>query len=170
MTERLFNVLFLCTGNSARSIMAEALLNYWGRARFRAFSAGSHPKGEVHPLALEVLQRNRIPIEQARSKSWDEFATADAPPLDFVFTVCDRAAAEVCPMWPGQPMTAHWGIHDPAAVNGTDEEKARAFNKAFRELDARLKIFTSLRLDMLDKLTLQRNLDNIGRMHEGQDT
>jgi protein-tyrosine-phosphatase len=170
MTERQFNVLFLCTGNSARSIMAEALLNYWGRARFRAFSAGSHPKGEVHPLALDVLHRNRIPIEQARSKSWDEFATADAPPLDFVFTVCDRAAEEVCPMWPGQPMTAHWGIHDPAAVNGTDEEKARAFNKAFRELDARLKIFTSLRLDMLDRLALQRNLDNIGRMHESQDT
>jgi protein-tyrosine-phosphatase len=170
MTERLFHVLFLCTGNSARSIMAEALLNYWGRARFRAFSAGSHPKGEVHELALDVLHRNRIPIEQARSKSWDEFATADAPPLDFVFTVCDRAAEEVCPVWPGQPMTAHWGIHDPAAVNGTDDEKARAFNKAFRELDARMKIFTSLRLDMLDRLALQRNLDNIGRMHESQDT
>jgi protein-tyrosine-phosphatase len=164
MAERRYNVLFLCTGNSARSIMAEALLNYWGRGRFRAFSAGSHPKGAVHPLALDVLTRNRIPIEGARSKSWDEFATPDAPPLDFVFTVCDRAAQEMCPMWPGQPMTAHWGIKDPAAVEGTDEEKARAFNTSFRELDARLKIFTSLRLEALDRLTLQKNLDEIGRV------
>ena len=163
MTERRYNVLFLCTGNSARSIMAEALLNYWGREQFQAFSAGSHPKGEIHPLAIDVLTRNRIPILDARSKSWDEFATPDAPPLDFVFTVCDTAAQEVCPIWPGQPMTAHWGIHDPAAVEGTDEIKARAFNKAFRELDARLKIFTSLRLELLDRLALQQNLDAIGR-------
>jgi len=139
-------------------------LNHWGRGRFRAFSAGSHPKGDVHPLALDILTRNRVPIEGARSKSWDEFATPDAPPLDFVFTVCDRAAEEVCPVWPGQPMTAHWGIQDPAAVQGTDEEKARAFNTAFRELDARLKIFTSLRLDALDRLALQRQLDDIGRV------
>jgi protein-tyrosine-phosphatase len=164
MPERPFNVLFLCTGNSARSIMAEALLNHWGRGRFRAFSAGSHPKGEVHPLALDVLTRNRIRIEGARSKSWDEFATPDAPPLDFVFTVCDRAAEEVCPVWPGQPMTAHWGIQDPAGVQETDEQKARAFNTAFRELDARLKIFTSLRLEALDRLALQRQLDEIGRV------
>jgi protein-tyrosine-phosphatase len=164
MAERRFNVLFLCTGNSARSIMAEALLNHWGRGRFRALSAGSHPKGEVHPLALDVLTRNRIRIEGARSKSWDEFASPDAPPLDFVFTVCDRAAEEVCPVWPGQPMTAHWGIQDPAAVEGTDEQKARAFNTAFRELDARLKIFTSLRLEALDRLALQRQLDEIGRV------
>jgi len=164
MAERRFNVLFLCTGNSARSILAEALLNHWGRGRFRAFSAGSHPKGDVHPLALDILTRNRVPIEGARSKSWDEFATPDAPPLDFVFTVCDRAAEEMCPVWPGQPMTAHWGIQDPAAVQGTDEEKARAFNTAFRELDARLKIFTSLRLDALDRLALQRQLDDIGRV------
>jgi arsenate reductase len=164
MAERRFNVLFLCTGNSARSILAEALLNHWGRGRFRAFSAGSHPKGDVHPLALDILTRNRVPIEGARSKSWDEFATPEAPPLDFVFTVCDRAAEEVCPVWPGQPMTAHWGIQDPAAVQGTDEEKARAFNTAFRELDARLKIFTSLRLDALDRLALQRQLDDIGRV------
>jgi protein-tyrosine-phosphatase len=164
MAERRFNVLFLCTGNSARSIMAEALLNHWGRGRFRAFSAGSHPKGEVHPLALDILTRNRIRIEGARSKSWDEFATPDAPPLDFVFTVCDRAAEEVCPVWPGQPMTAHWGIQDPAAVEGMDEEKARAFNTAFRELDARLKIFTSVRLEALDRLALQRQLDEIGRI------
>ena len=166
MAERAFNVLFLCTGNSARSIMAEVLLNYWGKGRFQAFSAGSHPKGEVHPLAIEMLRANRLPAANVRSKSWDEFATADAPPLDFVFTVCDRAAEEVCPMWPGQPMTAHWGIFDPAAVEGTDEDRKRAFNKAFRELDARLKIFTSLRLEMLDKLALQRQLDAIGQMHK----
>ena len=166
MTERRFNVLFLCTGNSARSIMAEALLNFWGRGRFQAFSAGSHPKSTVHPLAQDVLRRNRIPAENARSKSWDEFATPDAPPLDFVFTVCDNAAQEVCPVWPGQPMTAHWGIHDPAAVEGTEEEKARAFNKAFWELDARLKIFTSLRLEMLDRMALQRQLTQIGQMRE----
>jgi arsenate reductase (thioredoxin) len=166
MAERRFNVLFLCTGNSARSIMAEALLNFWGRGRFQTFSAGSHPKGEVHPLALDVLRRNRIPAENARSKSWDEFATPDAAPLDFVFTVCDNAAQEVCPVWPGQPMTAHWGILDPAAVEGTEEERARAFNKAFRELDARLKVFTSLRLDMLDRMALQRKLDEIGQVRE----
>jgi arsenate reductase len=163
MSERRFNVLFLCTGNSARSIMAEALLNFWGRGRFQAFSAGSHPNGTVHPLALEVLRRNRVPSDEARSKSWSEFATADAPPLDFVITVCDHAAQEVCPVWPGQPMTAHWGIQDPAAVDGSDEERARAFNTAFRELDARIKIFTSLRIDLLDKLALQRELDQIGR-------
>ncbi len=164
MAEREFTVLFLCTGNSARSIMAEALLNYWGKGRFRAFSAGSHPKGRVHPLAIDVLRANRLTVDHLRSKSWDEFATPDVPPLDFVFTVCDRAAEEVCPTWPGQPMTAHWGIFDPAEVSGTDEEQKRAFNKAFRELDARLKIFTSLRLDMLDKLTLQRQLNAIGQM------
>jgi protein-tyrosine-phosphatase len=169
MTERRFNVLFLCTGNSARSIIAEALLNYWGRGRFQGFSAGSHPKGEVHPLALDVLRRNGIPTRDPRSKSWDEFATPDAPRLDFVFTVCDRAAEEVCPIWPGQPMTAHWGIHDPAAAEGTDEQKARAFNTAFRELDARLKIFTSLRLEALDRLSLQRQLDEIGRVGDRQE-
>lgn len=166
MADRRFNVLFLCTGNSARSIMAEALLNFWGRGRFQAFSAGSHPKGEVHPLALDVLNRNRVPSERARSKSWDEFAAPGAPPLDFVFTVCDNAAHEVCPVWPGQPMTAHWGIHDPAAVEGTDDEKLRAFNRAFRELDARLKLFTSLRLEMLDRMALKRQLDAIGEMRE----
>jgi arsenate reductase (thioredoxin) len=168
MVERGYNVLFLCTGNSARSIMAEALLNFWGRGRFQAFRAGSHPKEEVHPLALDVLDRNRIPAQTARSKSWDEFATPDAPPLDFVFTVCDNAAQEICPVWPGQPMTAHWGIHDPAAVAGTDEDKSRAFNKAFRELDARIKIFTSLRLDMLDRMALQRQLEEIGKREERQ--
>ena len=161
-----YNVLFLCTGNSARSIMAEALLNFWGAGRFTAYSAGSHPKGEVHPLAVEVLRRNNLRVDHLRSKGWEEFANADAPPLHFVFTVCDRAAAEVCPVWPGQPMTAHWGIHDPAAVGGTDQERERAFNKAFRELDARIKIFTSLRLDLLDELALKRQLDDIGLSHQ----
>ena len=162
-SERSFNVLFLCTGNSARSIIAEALLNHWGRGRFRAFSAGSQPKGEVHPMAIDVLERNHIDAGCPRSKSWDEFASSDAPPLDFVFTVCDRAAAEVCPYWPGQPITAHWGLTDPAAVTGSDEEKRRAFGKTFRELDARLRIFTSLRFEAVDQLLLQRHLDDIGR-------
>jgi protein-tyrosine-phosphatase len=166
MTTQPYTVLFLCTGNSARSIMAEALLNFWGRGRFYAMSAGSHPKGEVHPLAIETLRKNRLPVEHLRSKSWDEFARPDARPLNFVFTVCDRAAEEICPTWPGQPMTAHWGIVDPAAVQGTQQERERAFNRAFRELDSRLKIFTSLRLDMLDKLALQRQLDAIGRTRE----
>jgi arsenate reductase len=164
MADRTYNVLFLCTGNSARSIIAEVLLNYWGKGRFRAYSAGSHPKVQVHPLAIEVLHRNHLPTEHLRSKSWDEFATPDAPRLDFVFTVCDNAAQEVCPIWPGQPMTAHWGIPDPAAVEGSHEEKRRAFNRAFRELDARLKIFTSLRIESLDELSLQRRLDDIGHM------
>jgi len=157
------NVLFLCTGNSARSIMAEALLNHRGRGRFRAFSAGSHPKGEVHPMALEMLRQFRVPAEDVRSKSWDEFAQPGAPSLNFVFTVCDRAAAEVCPFWPGQPMTAHWGIADPAAVNGSEEEQRCAFRKAFRELDTRIKIFTALRLELLDRVALQKQLDDIGR-------
>jgi len=164
-----YNVLFLCTGNSARSIMAEALLNFWSKGRFTAFSAGSHPKGAVHPLALDMLARSHIPTEHLRSKSWEEFSTADAPPLHFVFTVCDRAAQEMCPIWPGQPMTAHWGIADPAAVEGTDTEKRRAFNTAFRELDNRIKIFTSLRIDSLDHLALQQQLDRIGKIaREGQ--
>ena len=158
-----FNVLFLCTGNSARSIMAEALLNLRGAGRFQAYSAGSHPKGKVHSLALEVLTRNHLPADQLRSKSWDEFATPDAPRLDFVFTVCDRAAAEVCPIWPGQPMTAHWGIQDPAEATGSPEEQLRAFQRAFRELDARIMNFTSLRLESLDQLSIQRQLDAIGR-------
>lgn len=166
MTNRPYTVLFLCTGNTARSIMAEALLNFWGRGRFQAYSAGSHPKGDVHPLTLDVLRRNRLPTENLRSKSWDEFSTPDAPPLDFVFTVCDNAAAEVCPVWPGQPLTAHWGIHDPATVQGTAEAQSRAFNTAFRELDARIKIFTSLRIDLLDRLALQRRLDEIGQMRD----
>jgi protein-tyrosine-phosphatase len=158
-----YNVLFLCTGNSARSIMAEVLLNYWGRGRFQAYSAGSVPKGEVHPLAIETLKRSRLPTEGLRSKSWNEFSAAGAPEMQFVFTVCDNAAAEVCPVWPGQPMTAHWGVEDPAVATGSAEEKARAFTRAFRELDARIKIFTSLRLEMLDRMALQKHLDAIGR-------
>ena len=159
-----YNVLFLCTGNSARSILGEALIRHWGRGRFRGFSAGSHPKGQVHPLALDILRRYHMPTEGLRSKSWDEFAAPGAPPLHFVFTVCDRAAQEVCPVWPGQPMSAHWGIEDPAAAEGSEEVQRRAFNKAFRELDARIKIFTSLRLEMLDRMALQRQLDAIGKM------
>ena len=167
MVDGRYNVLFLCTGNSARSILGEALLRHWGGERFRGFSAGSHPKGTVHPLALEVLRRNLVSADNLRSKSWDEFALPDAPPLDFVFTVCDQAAGEVCPTWPGQPMTAHWGIHDPAQVEGSDQERERAFNKTFRELDARLKIFTCLRFEALDRLSLQRQLDAIGRAAPG---
>jgi arsenate reductase len=157
-----YNVLFLCTANSARSIMAEALLNYWGHGRFHAFSAGSHPGSTVNPLAIATLARHGIPVQDPRSKSWDEFAAAGAPQMQFVFTVCDQAAQEVCPVWPGQPMTAHWGITDPAAAAGTDEQKARAFDEAFRHLDARIKLFTSLRIDALDRLALQQQLDSIG--------
>ena len=157
------NVLFLCTGNSARSILAEALLNRWGRGRFLAFSAGSHPKGQIHPLALEVLERSHLPTEGLRSKSWDEFAGPDAPPLDFVFTVCGNAAKEQCPYRAGQPVTAHWGVDDPAAIEGSDEEKRRAFQRAFRELDARIKLFTALRLESLDAPALKKQLEDIGR-------
>jgi len=158
----MFNVLFLCTGNSARSIIAESLLNHWGKGRFRAFSAGSRPKGDVHPLTLATLRRYHLPVDGLRSKSWDEFAVSNAPMLHFVFTVCDNAAKEVCPVWPGQPMTAHWAVEDPAAVVGSDDVRDRAFVKAFRELDARIKLFASLRLELLDRLSLQRELDRIG--------
>ena len=159
MSERPYNVLFLCTGNSARSIMAEALLNYQGKGRFRAFSAGSRPKGQVHPLALEILRRMHLPTATLRSKSWDEFATPGTPPIDFVVTVCDNAAKEVCPVWPGQPMTAHWSVADPAAAEGSDEGRLTAFELAYRELDARIKIFSSLQLDGLDRISVQRRLD-----------
>lgn len=152
-----YRVLFLCTGNSARSIMAEAILNHRGGGRFQAFSAGSFPKGAVHPLAIDTLRRNDIPAENLRSKSWSEFATAGQPPIDFVITVCDHAAREACPVWPGQPITAHWGIADPAAVEGSQDVSARAFGRAFRELDARIKIFSSLHFD-LDRSSLQREL------------
>jgi arsenate reductase (thioredoxin) len=158
-----YNVLFLCTGNSARSVMAEALLNYWGKGSFRAFSAGSKPKGEIHPLTLEALERTHLPTDGVRSKSWNEFTGPKAPKLDFVFTVCGNAAKEQCPYWPGQPMTAHWGVDDPAAMEGTLEEKRRAFNRALRELDARIKLFISLPIASLDKIALQEKLKAIGR-------
>jgi protein-tyrosine-phosphatase len=158
-----YHVLFLCTGNSARSIMGEALLNFWGRGRFRAFSAGSQPRGEIHPITLEVLERSHLPTQGARSKSWNEFAGPGAPKLDFVFTVCGNAAKEQCPHWPGQPMTTHWGIDDPAGVEGGREEQVRAFNRALRELDARIKLFINLPIGSLDKMALQDRLRDIGR-------
>jgi len=161
VTDPAYNVLFLCTGNSARSILAEALLNRWGHGKFRGFSAGSHPRGAVHPLALELLRKHGLPTEQLRSKAWDEFAAPGAPPLDFVFTVCDRAAAEVCPVWPGQPMTAHWGVEDPAAVTGEGAE--RAFRSAFHVLEARIRLFVSLPIAKLEAIKLQRRLEEIGR-------
>lgn len=163
MTERIYNILFLCTGNSARSIMAESILNKDGEGRFHAFSAGSHPKGEVRPLALKVLESYGYPTENARSKSWDEFATADAPKMDFVFTVCDNAAGEVCPVWPGQPVTAHWGIEDPAAVEGTTLERERAFVLAFRYLKNRIAAFLSLPIAKLDRLSLLHEVEKIGK-------
>jgi len=166
MSDKTYNVLFLCTGNSARSILAEALLNHLGKGRFHAFSAGSHPGGKVNPFAIELLEKNRLPVADLRSKSWDEFAASGAPQFDFVFTVCDNAAGEVCPVWPGQPMTAHWGIEDPASVEGSDEVKRRAFVLAFSQLNRRLSLFTSLPVEKLDKLTLKRNLDDIGRLRE----
>jgi len=157
-----YNVLFLCTGNSARSIMAESILNQKGRGRFTAYSAGSHPSGTVRPEAIRQLESAHFPITGLRSKSWKEFAKPEAPQLDFVFTVCDNAANEVCPVWPGQPMTAHWGIPDPAAADGSEEEKARAFRNAFFLLDRRIILFLSLPMASLDRLALKRELDNIG--------
>ena len=162
MSDRLYNVLFLCTGNSARSILAEAILNRLGAGRFRAHSAGSFPKGAVHTLALDLLERQNHPTAALRSKSWDEFATADAPPLDFVFTVCDQAAGEACPVWPGQPMTAHWGLPDPAAVDGTPAEQGLAFADTYRRLERRIGAFVNLPLASLDRMALQRRLVAIG--------
>jgi len=166
MAERKMSVLFLCTGNSARSVLAEVLLNSMAPTRFRAYSAGSQPKGAVHPLAIELLEKNRLPTAGLRSKSWDEFSGPGAPQLDFVFTVCDQAAGEVCPVWPGQPMTAHWGIDDPAAVEGSDDEKRKAFFRAYNQLQHRLQIFVSLPMEKLDRLTLQKRLDQIGELRK----
>jgi len=165
MIDRVFNVLFLCTGNSARSILGESILRKDGAGRFHAFSAGSNPKGAVNPFALKVLRAFEYPTDGFRSKSWDEFAAADAPKMDFVFTVCDDAAGEVCPVWPGHPMTAHWGIEDPAAVEGTDVEKERAFNNAFRFMRNRITAFAALPLASLDKMSLTNRLRDIGRMN-----
>jgi arsenate reductase len=157
------NVLFLCTGNSARSIMAEAILNRLGQGKFKAYSAGSYPRGAINPHALAVLRKSNFDVSTLRSKSWDEFAGADAPKLDFVFTVCDDAAKEVCPIWPGQPMTAHWGLPDPAKATGSEAEQALAFADTFRMLYQRIGIFVSLPLDKLSKLSLQKHLDDIGQ-------
>jgi arsenate reductase len=164
MTEHVpLNVLFLCTGNSARSIMAEAIINRLGTGKFKGFSAGSMPKGAVHPMALQLLQKLNYDTSGARSKSWEEFARPDSPKLDFVFTVCDNAANEACPVWPGQPMSAHWGVPDPAAADGTEVERAFAFADAYRMLNNRIGIFTSLPLTSLDKISLQRRLEDIGK-------
>ena len=163
---RPYNILFLCTGNSARSILAEAITNRLGAGRLLAFSAGSMPKGEVNPHAITLLKRLGYPTDGLRSKSWDEFAAPGAPALDFVFTVCDNAAAEVCPIWPGQPMTAHWGLADPAAASGSDAEIAVAFAEAYRQLNNRISTFASLPIASLDALSLQRRLDEIGRTND----
>ena len=163
MSEHIFNVLFLCTGNSARSIVAEAVLDRVGAGKFKAFSAGSHPKGQVHPYALQLLKTLNHDTSQFRSKDWSEFAIPGAPEMNFVFTLCDDAANEACPVWPGQPMTAHWGMPDPAAVEGTDAERHLAFADTYRMLNNRISIFVSLPMSSLDKLALQRRLDEIGR-------
>lgn len=163
MADRLYSVLFLCTGNSVRSIIAEALINHWGHGKFQGFSAGSHPKGTVNPLTLELLQRMRLPTEGLRSKGWDEFAAPHGPHVDFVFTVCDQAAGEVCPCWPGQPLTAHWGVPDPAAVAGSETDRWVAFRETYKALENRIRIFTSLPLAALDRITIKERLDTIGR-------
>ncbi len=166
MSEKMYHVLFLCTGNSARSIMAEVLLNHLGKGRFRAYSAGSHPAGMVNPFAIAQLEKAHLPTDGLRSKSWDELALPGSPSIDFVFTVCDNAAGEVCPVWPGQPLTAHWGIADPAAVLGTDQEKRQAFSLAFNQLSRRISIFLSLPLAKIDRMALKHELDRIGHCEE----
>lgn len=162
MTEKTYNVLFLCTGNSARSIMAEALVTTLGKGRFRGFSAGSHPGGTVNPFAIEQVKNTGYPMENLRSKSWDEFAVPDAPQMDFIITVCDNAAGETCPYWPGHPLTAHWGFEDPAAVTGTDEEKRAAFSRIFRQIMSRMNVFVNLPLHILDKNAIRQEIKAIG--------
>jgi protein-tyrosine-phosphatase len=169
VTDKIYNVLFLCTGNSARSILAEVLINRWGQGRFKGYSAGSHPNGEVHPLALELLRSRGLATEGLRSKGWDEFGQPGAPRLDFVFTVCDNAAGEVCPIWPGQPMTGHWGVEDPAAVEGSDVEKRRAFLHASGVLESRIKLFVCLPLRTLDRMRIEESIDNIGKTSPSPD-
>ncbi len=165
-SDRVFNVLFLCTHNSARSVIAEAILNRTGKGKFRAFSAGSHPRGQVHPYAIDLLRNSGFDVSELRSKSWDEFAVPGSPNMDFVFTVCDDAANEVCPIWPGQPMTAHWGVPDPSAAQGTEAEKRIAFASTFRMLQRRIDVFTSLPMASLARLTLQKKIEDIGRMKD----
>ena len=160
----IYNVLFLCTGNSARSILAEVLIEHWGKGRFNGYSAGSFPKSAVHPLALEELERHHLPISGLRSKSWNEFARRGAPVMDFVFTVCDQAANEACPVWPGNPVTAHWGVPDPAAIEGPEAERRRAFRDAYLMLEKRIKIFVAQPIDKLDRLVIKRQVDEIGRL------
>lgn len=166
---RTYNVLFLCTGNSARSVLAESLLDHWGKGRFRGFSAGSFPKGAVNPLTLELLEKLGLPTEGLHSKSWDAFAAPGAPKMDFVFTVCDQAAGEICPIWPGNPITAHWGVPDPAAVIGSDVERRQAFRAALTALEQRIKLFVSLPMEKLDRLVLKRRVDEIGRAAAAHD-
>ena len=166
MTDRIYNVLFLCTGNSARSILAEAILNQIGKGRFRAYSAGSHPAGKVNPYVLEMLAAQNLPVAELRSKSWDEFAAPGAPALDFVFTVCDNAAGEVCPVWPGQPVSAHWGIEDPVAVEGDDAARRHAVHTALQLLNRRISVFINLPFAKLDKMALKQEVDSIGRLRE----
>jgi arsenate reductase len=165
MGNKTYNVLFLCTGNSARSILAEALIEQWGRGRFRSFSAGSFPRGSVHPFAIELLDKLHLPTIGLRSKSWHEFARPGAPVMDFGFTVCDQAAGEMCPVWPGNPITAHWGVPDPAAVEGTDEQCRRAFRDAQLALESRIKLFVALPIDKLDRMAAKREVDEIGRVN-----
>lgn len=169
MANREFNVLFLCTGNSARSIMAECAMNRWGKGKFKASSAGSRPAGSVHPMTLQLLNELNHETRRLRSKSWDEFARADSPPLDFVFTVCDKVAGEMCPVWPGQPITAHWGASDPAAFVGSDEAKRRFFFRIYSELENRIKIFTSLPFESLDRFALERRVREIGTIKPPED-
>jgi arsenate reductase len=163
MENKIYNVLFLCTGNSARSIMAEKMMEYWGKGKFKAYSAGSHPSGKVNPFAIQLLQSRGLSTEGLRSKSWDEFAVEGAPQFDFIFTVCDNAAGETCPVWLGHPMTAHWGVEDPAAVEGSDEEKLQAFRRIASYLENRIKLFTALPLEKLDNLRIKQELDAIGK-------
>ncbi len=163
MSEKIYNTLFLCTGNSARSILAESLLNTMSKGRFKAYSAGSHPAGQVNPLTIELLQKTGYPVEELRSKSWNEFAVAGAPQLDFVFTVCDNAAGEMCPVWPGQPMTAHWGFEDPAAAEGDLDQRRRVFERVYRQIANRIQIFLSLPIERLDRLSLQDRISEIGK-------
>jgi arsenate reductase len=169
MERAIYNVLFLCTGNSARSILAEILLDHWGAGRFKGYSAGSFPKGAVHPLTLDLLVRLHLPTDGLRSKSWDAFARHGAPVMDFVFTVCDHAAGEICPVWPGNPVTAHWDVPDPAAVEGTEYRRKRAFRDACRQLESRIKLFIALPIDKLDRMSLQRRADQIGRPIEHEE-